>query len=86
MFFVYVLRSNKDKSFYIGFAPKLRERLEKHSLGLVESTKNIRPVELIYFEGYKSKKDAPLREKQLERFARGFGILKCRIQNSLLML
>jgi len=83
MFFTYVLRSKLDKRFYIGLVPKLKERLEKHNLGLVQSTKNLRPMELIYFEGYKSKEDALLREKRLKRFAKGFGMLKRRIQHSL---
>ena len=83
MFFVYVLKSKKDNSFYIGFAPELRKRLEKHNQGLVKSTKNIRPMELIYFEGYKSKTDALIREKRLKRFAKAFSSLKGRLFYSL---
>jgi len=83
MFFVYVLKSKKDNSFYIGFAPELEKRLEKHNQGLVKSTKNIRPMELIYFEGYKSKTDALIREKRLKRFAKGFSSLKGRLFYSL---
>ncbi|MFA5386232.1 MAG: GIY-YIG nuclease family protein [Candidatus Paceibacterota bacterium] len=83
MFFVYILRSRKDNSFYIGFAPELRKRLEKHNQGLVRSTKNIRPMELIYFEGYKSKTDALIRERRLKRFTKGFASLKSRLVNSL---
>ena len=83
MFFVYVLRSKLDKGFYIGFAPDLRQRLEKHKVGMVQSTKNLRPLELIYFEGYRSKKGALIREKRLKQFAKGFGSLKRRILHSL---
>lgn len=86
MFFVYILRSKLDKSFYIGFAPNLKARLEKHNQGAVQSTKNIRPLELIYFEGYKAKEDALIREKRLKRFAKGFASLKGRLQFSLKML
>ncbi|MEK7149772.1 MAG: GIY-YIG nuclease family protein [Patescibacteria group bacterium] len=39
MFFVYLLRSEKDKSFYIGFAEDLKARIKKHEMGLVSSTK-----------------------------------------------
>lgn len=85
MFFVYVLRSKSDKSFYIGFAENLKERLEKHNKGMVQSTKNLKPMELIYFEGYKSKKDALTRESRLKHFAKGFGILKRRFQFSLML-
>lgn len=85
MFFVYILKSKLDNSFYVGFAPNLKERLEKHNNGLVLSTKNLRPIELIYFEGYKSKKDALIREQRLKHFAKGFGILKRRFKYSLML-
>lgn len=83
MFIVYLLRSKKDSSFYIGFAPNLKERMQKHHNGLVQSTKNIRPLELIYCEAYKSKTDALIREKRLKQFAKGFASLKGRLKNSL---
>ena len=84
MFYVYVLRSKKDKSFYIGFTSQLRERFLTHSKGMVQSTKYLLPMELIYFEGYKSKVDAVMREKQLKRFAKGFYSLKRRLRDSLM--
>lgn len=84
MFYVYVLQSSKDRSFYIGFAPELRARLIKHGRGMVRSTKNLLPMELVYFEGYKSKRDALVREKQLKRFAKGFYSLKRRLGGSLM--
>lgn len=86
MFFhVYLLRSKLDNSFYIGFAENLEERMEKHNQGMVLSTKNLRPMELIYFESYKSKRDALIREKRLKQFAKGFSSLKSRLANSLML-
>lgn len=86
MFFhVYLLKSKKDNSFYIGFAENLKERMEKHNQGMVQSTKNLRPIELIYFESYKSKRDALIREKRLKQFAKGFSSLKGRLINSLIL-
>lgn len=90
MFFhVYLLKSKLDNSFYIGFAENLKERMEKHNQGIVQSTKNLRPMELIYFESYKSKKDAlireKIREKRLKQFAKGFSSLKSRLSNSLML-
>ena len=84
MFFVYVLQSKKDKSFYIEFAVDIKERLKKHNEGLVRSTKNIRPIELIYCEIYKSKRDALIRERRLKKFAKGFASLKGRLKYSIL--
>ncbi|MBI2627957.1 MAG: GIY-YIG nuclease family protein [Candidatus Niyogibacteria bacterium] len=85
MFYVYILKSKKDQSHYIGFAVDLRNRIRKHNQGLVKSTKNIRPIVLIYYEAYRSKTDALIREKQLKRFAQGFFSLKSRLKNSLIL-
>ena len=72
MFFhVYLLRS--------------KEKMEKHNQGMVQSTKNIRPMDLIYYESYKSKEDALIREKRLKQFAKGFSSLKSRLYNSLML-
>jgi len=79
------IKVKKDNSFYIGFAENRKERMEKHNQGMVQSTKNIRPMELIYFESYKSKDDALIREKRLKYFAKGFSSLKSRLYNSLML-
>ena len=85
MFYVYLLKSLKNKSLYIGFAPDLRARIIKHNQGLVRSTKNIRPVELICYEAYKHKSDSLTREKRLKQFAKGYASLKGRLKNSLML-
>ncbi|MGC9610908.1 MAG: GIY-YIG nuclease family protein [Minisyncoccia bacterium] len=85
MFYVYLLKSRKDKSLYIGFAPDLKARFVKHTEGSVKSTKNLRPLELVYYEAYKSKKDALMREKQLKRFSKSYSMLKRRINDSLML-
>ena len=84
MFYLYLLKSKKDNSLYLGFAPNLKVRLLKHNQGLVQSTKNLRPWELIYYEAYKSKMDALIREKRLKQFKKGYASLKGRIKNSLI--
>ncbi|MBI2635638.1 MAG: GIY-YIG nuclease family protein [Parcubacteria group bacterium] len=85
MFYVYILKSKKDDSIYIGFAPDLKARFIKHNQGLVQSTKNLRPLELAYYEAYKSKKDTLMREKRLKQFKKGYASLKGRIINSLML-
>lgn len=65
-YFVYVLRSLKDSSWYIGFTESLKARLKAHNFGENVSTRNKRPYELIYFEGYIDKLDALGREKFLK--------------------
>lgn len=69
-FFVYVLFSLKDKLLYIGFTTNLPLRLTEHNSGRVISTKNRRPLELIYHEVFINKVDAKKREVFLKS---GFG-------------
>jgi hypothetical protein len=52
-YYVYVLRSEKDSNFYVGYSNDLRRRLKAHQNGRVESTKKRLPVKLIYWEGVK---------------------------------
>ena len=65
-FYVYVLLSEKDGNFYTGYTKNLDSRVAKHDKGLVKSTKFRRPLQLIYFEGCLSQKDATRREKYLK--------------------
>ena len=66
MYFTYVLLSEKDKNFYIGYTADLKIRLLQHKNGEVNSTKNRLPVALIYFECCLNKYDAINREKYLK--------------------
>lgn len=61
-FYVYVLRSEKDHEFYIGSTNNLERRISEHQNGKNISTAKRLPVELIYFEGHRSKEDAMRRE------------------------
>jgi putative endonuclease len=83
MFYIYLLKSCKDKELYIGFTNNLEHRVKEHNNGLVQSTKLRRPFELIYCEGYKSEKDARQREENLKLRSRAFAQLKKRIMESL---
>ncbi len=83
MFYLYILKSSKDKKIYIGFADDLKKRLIKHQQGKVKSTKYRLPLELIYYEAYKSNEDARNREKQLKYFGKAYNQLKRRLIYSL---
>ena len=56
--YVYILRSVKDKKLYTGYTKNLKLRFKQHQKGLIVSTKNRRPLELIYYEACLSQKDA----------------------------
>lgn len=66
MYFTYVLR--RDQMFYVGFTQDLKLRFEQHNEGLVESTRDRRPLKLIYYEAGLDQKDAIRREKYLKTY------------------
>jgi len=68
MYYRYVLKSAKDEAFYVGFTKKLKLRFEQHNKGLVESTKNRRPLTLVYYEACLDQSDATKREKYLKTY------------------
>ncbi|MGW8185556.1 MAG: GIY-YIG nuclease family protein [Candidatus Moraniibacteriota bacterium] len=47
-FFIYILESLKDGKLYIGQTNNLENRIIRHNSGQVSSTKNRRPLEIIY--------------------------------------
>ncbi len=65
-FYFYVLQSEKDHTFYVGFTADLTKRLQQHNNGKVVSPKNRIPFELVYWEGCISQLDATKREKYLK--------------------
>lgn len=68
MHYVYVLRSGKDNMNYVGYSKNLKLRFEEHQKGRVESTKNRRPLKLIYYEVCLNQQDATHREKYLKTY------------------
>ncbi|MEK7128415.1 MAG: GIY-YIG nuclease family protein [Patescibacteria group bacterium] len=83
MFYVYVLKSQKDEELYIGSTNDLKRRIKEHKNGKAFSTQFRRPFELIYYEAYKNEKDARLREHALKFRGNARRFLKERITKSL---
>ena len=63
---MYVLRSESDSGFYIGFSTNLRARLRQHQAGESFATKSRGPWKLVYYEAYLNQEDALGREKYLK--------------------
>ena len=84
MFYIYILKSKLDNKFYTGFTGNLKKRLIEHQNGNVDSTAKRRPLELVYYEAYKEKSDALLREKFLKT-TKGKLQLRKQIPNSSLV-
>ena len=68
MFYTYVLQSKHDGKFYVGFTKNLKLRFEQHNKGRVDSTKDRRPLKLIYYEACLDQDDATKREKYLKSY------------------
>ena len=66
MHYIYVLQSEMDIRFYIGYTKDLRLRFEQHNKGLVKPTRDRRPLKLIYYEGCIDQWDATKREKYMK--------------------
>lgn len=84
-YYVYILLSQKNNSFYIGYTKDLKTRLSKHNKGENSATKPFIPYKLIYYEAFLARYDAKSREKYLKS---GFGrrtinkLLKKYLENS----
>lgn len=63
---VYILRSRKDGSLYIGYTTDIKKRLSRHNSGKVISTKHKTPLEVVYFERHVTLDKALAREKYLK--------------------
>ncbi len=68
MYYTYVLQSMKDMNFYVGLSKDLKLRFENHGKGLAESTKDRRPLRIIYYEACLSRDDARQRERYLKTY------------------
>jgi len=79
-YYNYIIKSIKFGNLYKGCSNNLKRRLEEHNSGLVESTKNQKPWELIYYEACLNKKDAYNREKYL-KMGGGRRFVKKRLEN-----
>ena len=66
MFYTYVLISVIDEKMYTGYTKNLKLRFEKHQDGKIKSTKDRRPLKLIYYEACLNQQDATRREKYLK--------------------
>lgn len=80
MYYTYVLKSKKDEKFCYGYTKDLAQRFEQHTKGEVESTRERRPLVLVYYEACISQKDAMRREKYFKTY-RGRQFLTQRLKS-----
>jgi putative endonuclease len=66
MYFVYILKSERDNLMYTGYTDDLKNRISNHNKGKVLSTKNRIPLVLVYYEACTNMLDARARERYLK--------------------
>jgi len=76
MWYTYILQSKKDGRYYIGSTGDLEKRVERHNAGGNISTKNRRPLEIIYSEIYNTSGEALKREKEIKSWKGGIKFKK----------
>jgi len=75
MFFAYILKSEKDSTYYYGSTEDILKRVQYHNSGKVRYTKGHTPYKLHYFESFKTRSEAMLREKFFKSI-KGYNWLK----------
>jgi putative endonuclease len=65
-YWVYILQSEKDGSFYIGHTADLDERIQRHNQGRSPYTEAKLPWKLIYQEEFHSRSEAMRREHEIK--------------------
>ena len=66
MYYTYVLQSQKDGSYYVGFTKQLQKRIRQHNAGKSKYTSRHVPYQLVYYERFESKQDAVENEKHIK--------------------
>ncbi len=70
-YYVYILASGKNGTFYIGVTDNLVRRVWEHKNNLVKGfTEKYGVHELVYYEQHQNINDAILREKQMKKWKR----------------
>ncbi len=69
-YYVYILQSEKDNSFYKGFTENPIKRLEQHNSGEMNYTSKKIPWQIVGLFQYETKKEALIAEKKLKKYDR----------------
>ena len=69
-FYVYVIQSEKDGSFYRGMTVDIAQRLCAHNEGQSGYTSRKGPWKLVYYEEYFTRGEAVKRERRIKKYSR----------------
>ncbi len=79
MYYVYILQSLKDKTFYIGYSNSIERRIKEHNRGKGRFTGKHMPWEILYYEAFQNEFLAKHREKMLKESGRAWQELRKRL-------
>ncbi len=80
MYYVYILKSQRNGKIYKGFTNDLKRRIKEHKIGKSIFTKQNGPWQLIYYEAFTNKLDAK-REEIFLKSGKGRERIKWLFQN-----
>lgn len=66
MWYVYLLKSQQRRWYYVGSTNRLKERLSEHNQGRVQSTKSYRPLDIVYTKEFGSEEEARSYERMIK--------------------
>ena len=69
-YFLYILESEKNGSYYVGTTNNLEDRINRHNEGRVKYTQPKRPWKLIYSEAHPDRSNAMKREYEIKSHKR----------------
>jgi len=67
VYYLYIIQSDKDGSFYIGTTQNVDARILRHNQGRSKYTRTKRPWNLVYVEDYPDRSSAMKREYAIKR-------------------
>ncbi|MFZ1528355.1 MAG: GIY-YIG nuclease family protein [Ferruginibacter sp.] len=68
-YWVYIIKSKLDGSYYKGFSEDPYKRLLQHNIGESTYTSGKIPWELVFLQSFTLKRDALIREKILKKYS-----------------
>jgi len=68
-FYVYIIQSQTDESYYKGFSENPPGRLLQHNNGECTYTSRKTPWDFVYIEELLTKREALIRERRLKKYA-----------------
>ena len=83
MWYVYIIKSEKNERLYTGVTSNLKRRIEEHNNKVGGSyTKKNGPFKLLFYEAFLDKKDA-MKDERFFKSGYGREVLKGKLENSL---